>query len=194
MSICYDEAGKEGCQDSFTIQRRFHSCKIQVDRECCCQCLISLDLALLFLRCDLMEMAKRLMTCPRCNLYIDCTSHVGAPRVHVLTSLYPRYSPLDRILPPSTAKPAASNSATPAVKQEVKMEVKSEPGTSNGSNGASTSGSGSTEKGPLHGMKFTIVGMSVMLVQVDRRSRVCGVGVSESLAYISHHSSTILPS
>ena len=68
-----------------------------------------------------------------------------------------RYVPLERVFPPTAPKPTPSTS--PGVKQEIKTEVKSEPGLSNGTNGASGS-NGAAEKGPLHGMKFTIIGES----------------------------------
>ena len=69
-------------------------------------------------------------------------------------SFFLRYVPLERVFPPSAPKPPAAS--TSGVKQEVKTEVKSEPGTSNGVNGSSSNGAG--VKGPLHGMKFTIIG------------------------------------
>ena len=72
----------------------------------------------------------------------------------IISLFFLRYVPLERVFPPSAPKPPAAS--TSGVKQEVKTEVKSEPGTSNGVNGSASNGAG--VKGPLHGMKFTIIG------------------------------------
>lgn len=76
-----------------------------------------------------------------------------------------KYAPLDRIFPPSSNKPKSLTSPQPTT--GLKTEVKQENGTTNGEK---------QEKGPLHGMKFTIVGTLTKLPNIEMKRGIEKLG------------------